>query len=75
MNIWKTFEALLPRQEIIIGRIVSVDSANNTAIVSLLSTQQIVVKGTGEVGLLYLITKGIISTEMPDLTEYNITVY
>ena len=75
MNIWKQFEQLLPKQQIIIGKIISVNEIDKTSVIQLLSGETISVKGSGEIGTNYLIKDGTISNEMPDISSYDVTIY
>lgn len=75
-NLWKTFEELLPKKKFIIGTVNSVDSGSGTSTITLLSGQQITVKGTEvSVGQRCLVQDGIIIQQVPSLTLYNVTIY
>lgn len=73
MNVWKVFESLLPRQQIVIGEVVTVN-VNQTCEVALLSGEHVTVKGAGTVGVNYLIKDGVIINEMPDIPSYNVDI-
>lgn len=76
MNIWTTFESLLPKQELVIGTITAVNSSLKTVTLELISGESMIVKGTGNVGSLYLAKDGVITTELPALsTPHDITIY
>lgn len=75
-NVWKDFEALLPKRAYQIGKVVSVDASKRTAIITLLSGDDVQVSGEGAiVDDHVIIENGIILHVVPELTLHNVTIY
>lgn len=75
-NLWKSFEDLLPKRKFIIGEVYYIDSIKMVSIVTLLSGQQITVKGTEvSVGQRCLIQDGVVIQQLPSLPLFNVTIY
>lgn len=76
-NIWREFEKLLPKQEMYIGTVDSVDTSKGISYITLISGQETIVQGTSvSAGNNCSVKNGIIVSEAPTLdTLTEITIY
>jgi len=74
-NIWKKFSDLLPKKQLVIGTVVSIDNTNKVSVVALSDTTQVTVLGTSViVGNKCFIEDGKITSEAPNIPIVSVEI-